>query len=238
MKILKSFKFLFLCTTLVAIVQCSKDNTPEETTPTITLNYSSTSFTVDFRSEGNIPAPTVDWEGEKGTFAFMDNIDGLELDPDTGAISWKRNLAAGEQQVIVIAQNSLASVEVTLALESRLGGSFWSGGHNHDSMSDEIDYNRQFWLFEDGTLEVEIIGMADSKGVGVWSLDGNTFNMHFCTYCEDANPQDILTTDEHAYYEGTLTNETLVASISGQWYVIRFDPDSSQLRGNFYLQWD
>ncbi|RDY59898.1 hypothetical protein DX873_11140 [Flagellimonas nanhaiensis] len=213
---------------------CSKDAND----PPVTFAYASDVFEVEFRSTVTLQAPTMEWPGDKGTFSLKEDLEGLSINQNTGAIEIERHLPLGTHEIVVNAISGEKSWETSLELNNVLKDSFWSGGHNNDPMSDEIDYDRQFWLFEDGTLEVEIIGVAGSKGVGVWSLDGNTFSMHYCTYCEDANPQDIPNTDEHSYYEGTLTNEPIIASISGQWYVIRFDPDSSQLRGNFHLQWD
>ncbi|MDC6366413.1 MULTISPECIES: hypothetical protein [Flavobacteriaceae] len=227
--ILCLFGLLFLLGTA-----CSKD---ENDSP-ITFAYASDVFEVEFRSTVTLQAPIMEWPGDKGSFYLKEDLEGLSINQNTGAIEIERHLPAGTHEIVVNAISGEKSWETSFELNNVLKNSFWSGGQNNDTTSQEIEYNRQFWLFEDGTLEVEIIGQADSKGVGTWSIEGNIFSMHFCTYCQDANPLDIPSSDEHGYYEGVLTNESLIASISGQWYVIRFDPDSTQLRGNFYLEWD
>lgn len=236
MKILNHIKPPLFIIILAIFAQCSKDG--ESVKDPIVMDYPSNIFQVEFRSEGSTSSPTVDWSGEKGSFAFKFDVDGLKINSKTGEISWERNLAIGEHEVIVVGQNSKDKVEKTLVFENLLKDSFWSGGQNNDFSSDGIILNRQLWLFEDGTLEVEILGEAESKGIGVWSINGDAFSMHLCIYCEDINPLDVPNSDEHSYYEGTLVNEELTASISGQWYVIRFDPDSRNLRGNFHLEWD
>ncbi len=52
------------------------------------------------------------------------------------------------------------------------------------------------------------------------------------------DPQDVPQTDEHSYFEGTVDNEISTAKITGEWYVVRFDPDSKTQYGNFVFEWD
>ncbi|GAB1856495.1 hypothetical protein MHTCC0001_13300 [Flavobacteriaceae bacterium MHTCC 0001] len=204
----------------------------------VMFHYASSAFEVSFRTEGTIPAPSITWPEAEGTFALKHDIEGLTIDALTGKIQWERALQLGTQEVKVIAESNGQSWETQFALTNVLSDSFWSGGQNNQLESEDIDFNRLIWLYEDGTLKIELPSNPDSTGVGVWEINGNVVELHFCTYCEGVEPSSVPSIDEHTYYKGMLVNEATKAYIKGQWSVIRFDPDSSTLRGNFYIEWD
>jgi len=115
------------------------------------------------------------------------------------------------------------------------------GAHiNHPNSNLAIAIDRSLILNEDGTLSSMVQeDSLDFFGIGVWTLEDDTFKMHLCYSCKDMDPQAIPEYDEHAYYEGTLAyREDDGASIKGQWYIVRFDPDSTNLRGDFVFLWD
>lgn len=226
------YTLIFSC---ILLLGCSNN---DDGNATITFNYQAESFEVEFRTQGTIPAPTVDWPNEDGTFSLKNEVNGLEINTSTGAIDWSRSLNIGEHQIVVVAQDSKGSRETSFVLTNVLKNSFWSGGVNNDPDSQEFDFNRQLWLYEDGTLKINIPDSPDSDGVGVWSIEGNQIEFHSCTYCADLDPFSIPSYDEHLYFTGTLNNEDLKAYFSGSYSVIRFDPDSEMVRGNFYLEWD
>lgn len=87
--------------------------------------------------------------------------------------------------------------------------SYWIGGRNHDPDSDldAVEFDTKLQLYNNGTLKIEQMGDI------------------YLLY--DINPQDVPQTDEHSYFEGTLENEMLSARITEQWFVIRFNPDST-----------
>lgn len=204
----------------------------------ITFNYLSHEFEVSFRSQGTIPAPTMEWPNETGTFSLKNEISGLVIDEVTGAIQWERHLGVGDHNVTVIAEDNGDTWETQFLITSTLSSAFWSGGQNNEVGLNKYIIDRYFEFFEDGTLTVQFYNTPDSKGVGVWEIHEDEIEMHFCLYCEDMDPYAVLTYDEHSLYKGTLINEVSRAYISGQWYRVDFDPDSTTIRGNFYLEWD
>lgn len=226
------FRSLIICSLLS--VGCSKNGNEQDNT---TFDYLSDTFEVSFRTQGTIPAPTIEWRGEEGTFSLKNEISGLAIDEVTGKIQWQRSLDIGEYLVEIMAKNDQSVLETSFVLTNVLKKSLWNSGQNSDTASDEIDFDRSFTFYEDGTLEVSRYSSPDFKGVGVWEINGNQIEIHACL-CSDIAPQSVPEYDEHTFYEGTLINEETIAYISGQWSVIRFNPDSTMLRGNFYLEWD
>jgi len=222
---------LVLC--YIFFLGCSSDDNNG-----IVFNYQSSEFEVSFRSEGVIPKPTIEWPNEAGTFSLKNEVYGLSINETTGEIQWERYLDIGDHQVTVLAENNGQTWETQFLLTSTLSSAFWSGGQNNDIDSNDIDTDRYFEFFQDGTLTVQIYGSPDSKGVGIWEISGDEIEIRSCTYCEDLDPFTIPQYDEHIYYKGTLFNEMSKAYISGQWYRVDIDPDVTTLRGNFYLEWD
>ncbi|KAB5488772.1 hypothetical protein [Flagellimonas hadalis] len=229
---MKKYSIIGIC--MFIILACSND----DDTKSVDFHYASENFEVAFRSQGTIPQPSIEWPQENGTFSLKEPIEGLTIDENTGALSIERSLQVGEHEVTVIAQSGSQNWETRFLLTSILKYTFWVGGRNNDPDSEEVEYNSILQLYEDGTLDIELIDEVGSEGVGVWSIDGNAIQMWLCTYCSDMNPQDVPQTDEHSYFEGTLDNDMPTAEISGTWFVVRFDPDSTTLRGNFVFEWD
>lgn len=227
-------KYVVLGFGLLILLSCSNDDNEQS----VDFKYTSTNFEVAFRSEGTIPQPSIEWPQENVTFSLKESIDGLAIDKNTGAISIERNLQVGRHEITVIAQSGTKSWETTLLLTSVLKYTLWVGGRNNDPDSEEVKYNSILQLYEDGTLDIQQIDQIGSEGVGVWSIDGNAIQMWLCTYCSDMDPQDVPQTDEHSYFEGTVDNDMLTAKISGQWFVVRFEPDSTTQYGKFVFEWD
>lgn len=213
---------------------CSKN----EDSHTESFYYVSDTLLVNFRSQGNIPAPTVQWGDGEAIFSLKDEMDGLAINEVTGAITWLRHLTIGEHKVVVNAEVGDRSYESSFIINNVLKEAFWSGGHNLDLLSDEVETDRSYKFYNDGTMEVEIYGSPDSKGVGVWEMDADQITMRYCTYCENMDPFSVPSYDEHIVYQGTLENEEFGAFITGQWSVLRFNPDSESVRGNFFMEWD
>lgn len=229
--------FALVLTLLCLLHSCSKNSLDND----IVFQYPSDAFEVNFQSEEVLPAPFIEWPDEKGTFALQSAIKGLAIDETTGAISIEKNLALGEQEVVVYAISSEGAWTTTFTLKNVLKNAFLFGGEsNQPNSMFAILLDKYFTLHENGTLEMEIKDQENSTGVGVWSFVDGTFKMHFCTYCEDMDPLDVPAYDEHAYYEGYIDydEEDNNAHIRGQWYVVRLDPDSTNLRGDFILVWD
>ncbi len=67
--------FLFLA--------CSKD---EESR--IEISYDFQVLEIVFQSVGESTAPTVEWNGEVGTFSLKNPTDGISVDPNSGVLTW------------------------------------------------------------------------------------------------------------------------------------------------------
>ena len=227
-------KYVALGFGLLILLSCSNDDDSKS----VDFKYTSEIFEVAFRSEGTIPQPSMEWPQEVGTFSLKTPIQGLSINETTGAVSIDRSLQVGEHEVVVMAKSGPQNWETSFLLSSVLKYTLWVGGKNNDPDSEEVEYNSILQLYEDGTLDIELIDEVGSEGVGVWSIDGNAIQMWLCTYCSDINPQDVPQTDEHSYFEGTVDNEISTAKITGEWYVVRFDPDSKTQYGNFVFEWD
>ncbi|WP_148560698.1 hypothetical protein [Zobellia galactanivorans] len=230
--ILKTITGFFLIMSLFLLSACSKEASHQ-----IDVSYGLQTLDVDFRSEGETPAPYVKWNGDAGVFSLKNEVEGIAIDANSGIISWNNALAVGATPIVVVVENGNDRVEISLTVESTLSESYWLFGRNNDKEGDAhqlIVISRQLKLNSDGTLQVKIINEEGSLGVGVWSLNGNLFEMHVCFSCEVADSLEVPTYDEHSFYSGTLVNYgSDGASIQGQWYIIRFDPDSSTLWGQF-----
>lgn len=226
LKLLLAFGFFIL-------TNCSTDDSRER----ISVSYAFDTYETVFWSIGQTTAPEVNWQGEVGTFLLKDPVEGLAIDNSTGIISWDKSLGIGSHPISVIAMNPRGSAEVALTIESTLAPSSWRGGQNNNPEESNmilIAANRQLEFFEDGSLQIEILGQEGSEGVGVWSIEDDSIEIHLCTYCPNENPFDIPQSDEHTFYTGKIrTFGTDGASISGKWYIIRFNPDSTTLRGQF-----
>ncbi len=225
-------KIVLLLFALV-LVCCSKDDAND-----VAFRYGMSQFQVDFRAKETIPAPSINWPNEIGSFALKTPVQGLKIDETTGSIAIDRDLSLGENKVTVIAQSGTQTWETSLTVTSVMKYSFWVGGRNHNPDSDVVEYNSIMQLYADGTLEIELIDNPDSKGVGVWSIEDNIVQLWLCTYCSDEDPQQVPQSDEHSYFEGVMENDIFDAKISGAWYVVRFDPDSTIQYGNFIFEWD
>ncbi len=102
--------------------------------------------------------------------------------------------------------------------------SYWIGGRNHDPDPDldVVEFDTTLQLYNNGTLKIEQMG--------------DIFKM-FMYLLYDINPQDVPQTDGHSYFESILENKMLSVRITGQWFVIRFIPDSTAHYGHFDFKW-
>lgn len=212
---------------------CSKDDNVN-----ISFGYDSTNFVTRFRSDGTTGAPAVNWKGNKGVFSLKNSIPGVSIDSNTGEVFWDQTLPPGINEITIEALNSKTIIAVTIEIESTLGDSFWNGGENSDPDSTDVPNNLQIWLYDDGTVQVEVPENEDANGVGTWEFVDNEIEIHLCRYCTDMNPLDVPSYNEHTLLRGTLTNTSLNAYFEGLEYVKYIDPDSESLRGYFYLEWD
>ncbi|WP_394747908.1 hypothetical protein [Spongiimicrobium salis] len=220
---------------LLLLLGCGKD---DDSILTIQLSYTDTEFVTDLRKEGSTGLPTINWQGNMGTFSLEKTITNVNINPDTGEVSWNRDLPIGTNEIIVLAKNETQETRTSFTITPQLGQSFWSGGHNNDPDSDVVFPDRFITLLPDGTVMVQLIDEPLVQGIGVWELEEDQITIEYCTSCPDANPFDVPNIDEHTLLRGTVTNSLLIANIEGLRFLKRTDPDVEQLRGYFQFQWD
>lgn len=220
---------------LLFIFGCNKN---DDSIPAIQFSYSSTEFVTDLRGEGSTGIPTIHWQGNTGTFSLEKAVTNVNINPDTGEVSWNRDLPIGANEIVVLAKNETQETRAVLTITPQLGQSFWSGGQNSDPDSDIIFPDRSIRLFSDGTLILEISDDPDFQGIGIWTLEGDQITMEYCISCPSSNPFDVPSLDEHTLLRGTVTNSLITADMEGLRYLKRLNPDSEQLRGYFRFQWD
>ncbi|RMA57176.1 hypothetical protein [Ulvibacter antarcticus] len=180
---MKTMKLLTVLVMSLMIFSCSKnddtvveDQQQEAGVPS-DLNYSQAQIDVAFYTTGSTSIPSVNWNGEQGTFSLDSTIDGLTINSQSGVLSWNKNLPLGENYVTVKALNSKGWGNTHIILNNRFQGHF-IGGYNNDPNSTVITTGGAKLTFNaDGTMTCEISGTV---GIGSWiSISGEYISVTF-----------------------------------------------------------
>lgn len=226
-----------LCITLLVLVlgSCGHNDDGD----VVRLHYNAETYPINFYSEGSIPAPEINWPRDPGSFSLVDPVEGLTINAVTGAIGVMPPLAIGEHKITIKATDGKETWETTITLDYGIQSANLTGGQNNNPDSHSlINVNTNLTLNEDGTLEIVKNNDPETTGVGTWAVEDGVLKMHLCTYCADTDPMSVATSDEHTYYEGPVeVYEDEGAVVMGNWYVIRFDPDSTTKMGDFIFTW-
>ena len=149
---------LLIC--LLAMVSCSKEDTPGVNVPK--LSYPETTIDVDFNREGSITPDNLNWSGEVGTIQMMTPVSGVKVDTKTAVITWDKDLPLGESEIRIAAANSAGTKNSVIKLSHLLQGTFIGSIENENS--DPI----AFEFKEDGMLESTFSLLPLS---GTWAMD-------------------------------------------------------------------
>lgn len=232
-------KALFATLFLFMACGCSK----KEDIPSMTLNYDVQDVEVVFWSSGQIDPPNVDGATEPPTFSLQSPLEGLEIEPSTGALTWSNLLGIGHHEITVVAQNKEQEAVTAIRINSHLGGTLWQGGQNNQPNQLEegialiVSITRELNFIQDGTANIAILDNPGSEGVGVWAMESEEIEFRLCYYCPGEDPFSVPDQDEHILYKGVLTNHGAEgASISGQWFRVDVNPDVVTLRGLFFFR--
>ncbi len=170
---MKTLKLVFVLAALVFASCADKDEAPApEPTPVgPSIEYETTSFEVDFFTDGNSAIPSINWNGDVGTISTSKYISGMYVNESNGVVHWQKRLPLGISEFSVVATNSEGQQTINMVIENIFHGNF-EGEYNHDHNSTTLngeDYFKVEFL-EDGSLKVSDSGFA---GEGTWTRDGD-----------------------------------------------------------------
>ncbi len=208
---MKTFKNKFKILLLLLLVGfaftcCSSDDGITILRPTV--SYSETTLEPVFFTEGSAPVPSVDWNGNTGSFSLSMNIDGLSIDRSTGAISWTTTLPPGTHDFDVIATNNAGQTTVRIQLNNPVEG-FLTGTYDYSSGPSTSSSYFALDFHENGTLDF-LSNNQDNpdEGSGTWVRTGDEIKVDY-TY-------DIA--GDHYSLSGTLVQGLSRLEYSGTWY--------------------
>ncbi|WP_299891984.1 hypothetical protein [uncultured Lacinutrix sp.] len=197
MNFLKSTKIILLFAVTI-VMSCSKDDdAPTVSTPDV--NYSFTTFFSTFFQEGNTGVPTVNWNGNQGTFSLATSLDGLSINSANGVVSWTNQLPTGEHSIIVLASNSAGQKANSFIIENKIQGAFTG---TYDLGYFKVEFNT------DGTALVTADDATSAPQFsGTWYIINNEVIVNF-TFNTDATVQyslkGNLVQSNAATYSGTI----------------------------------
>ncbi|WP_461532895.1 hypothetical protein [Sinomicrobium sp.] len=114
--------------------------------------------------EGSTTTPTIDWNGQQGTFALTGTpVQGLSIDKNTGVLSWGKDLPIGEHIVEITATNSVGNSSRSTVINNPFQGSF-KGFYQYSTAS----------VGGGPTYEVNISFTPDGKTTGRIELSSGT----------------------------------------------------------------
>lgn len=194
---LGSIMLLFISTTI--FTSCKKERTTPDV-ETASVSYASTNLEAIFYQSGNSATPSLDWNGNQGSFSITSPVDGLSINTTTGALSWTKLLALGTYAIEVVATNSAGNTLVNITLTNILQGVFT--GTYSGNIYQQFDYKT------DGTVSIKATDeTTPDLASGTWEIDGDEVTSDY-TY-DFGGAYSI---------KGTLVQTNANATISGQWY--------------------
>lgn len=194
-------KFAVLALLFLTFASCSNDDdnddSPAVQPPSIT--YAATNLNATFFHAGNSNAPTVNWNGNPGSFSLATPVTGLTINTTTGVLNWTKDLPIDIHTLQVVATNSAGQTTVNLTLDNPLQGVFTG---TYDSI---LFFQVEF--IENGTMLLRANSETNpDTGTGTWTKNGNIIAIDY-TY--DIGGDFSLS--------GTLTVGT-TAIYSGDWF--------------------
>ncbi|WGD35255.1 hypothetical protein [Olleya sp. YS] len=193
--ILKS-KFYLVILTLLAFMSCSDDDMSEPQVQAPSVSYSATTLDAMFFTAGNSPAPTLNWNGNQGSFYLANTINGLNINSTTGVLNWTHGLPAGTHDVQVIAVNSAGQTTINMTINNPLQGTFT--GTYDNTYFFEIEF------MENGTLLLSADDVVNPyTATGTWAINGSNIQVDY-TYDlgGDYSLSGPLTLGTNAVYSG------------------------------------
>ncbi len=195
---MKTTKIILLFA-LTLIMSCSnEDDSPTISNPSVT--YASTNVDAMFSQIGNSAAPTVNWNGNQGSFSLASTTEGLSINSTSGVLNWTKMLPIGNHNIQVIATNSSGQTTINITINNPFQGEFVGdyGSSNYFS----LDFN------SNGTINIKANDESNpSLASGTWTLTGNNILINY-TY--DVGGDYSL--------NGTLSQTSSQATLNGNWF--------------------
>ncbi|WP_417873849.1 hypothetical protein [Xanthomarina gelatinilytica] len=164
-----TLKMIALALIATLTFSCSKDDdAPSVEAPTLAY---STNIEATFFTAGSSAAPTINWNGEQGTFSLTSApINGLTVNENTGVLSYAKILPPGEHNLEVTATNSTGSNSTTVTVKNTFQGTF--SGLYDGEVDGEIGspfYDIEMEFHPNGSITGAFIGGSISFN-GNWEL--------------------------------------------------------------------
>jgi len=193
--ILKSKALIILSFLMFASCSKNDDTTlPDAQAPSV--SYSTTNIDAVFFQTGNSPVPTLNWNGNQGTFSLSTTIPGLSVNTTTGILNWTRDLPMGTHNLQVIATNSVGQTAIDLTINNPLQGIF-TGTYDNTNFF-EVEFN------PNGTLILRAEDPVNPYlASGNWTKNGSTIDLDY-TYDGggDYSLSGTVNTGSSAIYSG------------------------------------
>jgi hypothetical protein len=202
---LKIFNLFFLAIMLLNFSCKSDDDSTDQEIILPTLTMSNVSYNTTFFSTGQTDAPTVDWNGDVGTFSLAAPIPGFSVDENTGDVSWDRSIFIGNNEVELVATNANGFAAIVITIHNQFMGDF-HGAYNNNPNSTTVENGFEMNFNENGTMSVYVVGNGNA-GTGTWTHDGPIITSVY-SYDGGVNYYTIVVALSH-------TNTT--AQITGYW---------------------
>jgi len=139
-----------------------KDDDPTINPPI--LSYAESAIEVDFNNKGSIMPNIFNWEGETGTIQLMNSVSGVDIDQNTGELSWDINLPLGESEIDIMVSNSAGNATFNITINHLFHGTFAGTIDNRNADPIAMKINK------DGTLKS---ALSFAILTGNWALDYN-----------------------------------------------------------------
>lgn len=182
------------------ITSCSSDDDNATAVQTPSVSYTTTTLDAVFFQVGNSDAPTINWNGNQGSFSLATPITGLSINSTTGVLNWTNSLPMGIHNIQAIATNSAGQTTVNITINNPLQGIF-TGTYDNASFF-EIEFNT------DGTMLIRANDETNpTTATGTWSVNGSNI---LADYTYDTNDEYSLT--------GLITQGATTAIYEGDWF--------------------
>jgi len=185
------------------LLSCSDDDTPEVKKPSI--SYDSNTINAVFFESGNI-TPTLNWNGNTGTIeVFSEGLfedDNLNINENTGEITWTYALEEGVHYFDIVATNSAGTTTIEMSIDNTLQGVFFGTYESPGSNYLRVEFNK------DGTASVQSDEITTPMASGIWTMNNDAEIILNYTYPSGS---------EYSL-KGFLYHSGSGASYSGNWY--------------------
>lgn len=191
------------------LIGCKNDNSKvDKSSESFMPNifYKEDTIRTQFLEKGMSAKPEIDWNGKVGKISLISKIKGVSINSSTGQITWDNDLIKGNQDLKVIAKNTIGSDTVNLNIDHSLKGVF-TGNYQWDGKS----YFYEMEFQPEGTMRVSSDSpRSTNTGFGTWeidSLDRLVVNYKYPTGEKSSTLGKIILVNDKIAYKGIWFDE-------------------------------